>query len=768
MRNAALAVAPVCGFILVSCLRGPAEPPADLPDVPFRQITVDKNASADREYFGDVKGLGDINGDSYLDIVFGGNELAWYAYPGWQKSVVSISDEQFSTDMQLADMDNDGDLDIIVPDGRKGKLCWFENPRPAGDPQNIWKCHVIGYQGDWTHDVEIGDINGDGKLDVVTRRASTEVWLQNNPDSFTRVPIRTARANGEGTALADINRDGRIDIVQNGYWLEGPLDSINEEWTKHSISESWPSQLSVAVADVNGDYIPDVIFAPAESAGRLCWYQPSGNRRTIQWTEHVIDDAVEYVHSLQTGDFNNDGVLDIATAEMHQSAQRRVAVYLKGGSSRWKKQILSTRGSHNVRAGDISGDGDLDLVGANWGGDYHPLEIWENRQVGSNAVSKDWIYVQVDARRAKWGDYDVPAFARYLGLAAGDVNGDGLEDIVSGRYVYLNPGKNMAGTWTRSDFGVNVDGMLAVDVDGDGQSDVIAESLPAVYWLKPLDRSATTWKATLIGMVPATEHVNSQGYVLAQIVHGGPPEIVLTGGNGIYYFEIPEEPHAGNWPRKQIATGTSEEGIHVGDIDRDGEIDIAGGSKDGHNLHWWKNPGNKPGEWAKFTVGQTAEWADRCAVADINQDGRLDIVVSEETSYRGASVYWFEQPADFRSPKWIRHTVATQFSTNSMDVADMDGDGDMDIVTGEHRGTRKLAIWKNSSRGTNWTEDLIDMGKENHLGARVVDLNRDGRLEIAGIAWDTYAYLHLWIPQLRQNPQTSHANRPLKRTNPQP
>jgi hypothetical protein len=92
--------------------------------------------------------------------------------------------------------------------------------------------------------------------------------------------------------------------------------------------------------------------------------------------------------------------------------------------------------------------------------------------------------------------------------------------------------------------------------------------------------------------------------------------------------------------------------------------------------------------------------------------------------------------------------VVTQFSTNSLDVADMDGDGDMDIVTGEHRGTRKLSIWKNGDRGSTWTEQIISAGKETHLGARLADLNADKRLEIIGIAWDTYPYLHLWIPQM--------------------
>ena len=64
---------------------------------------------------------------------------------------------------------------------------------------------------------------------------------------------------------------------------------------------------------------------------------------------------------------------------------------------------------------------------------------------------------------------------------------------------------------------------------------------------------------------------------------------------------------------------------------------------------------------------------------------------------------------------------------------------------GEHRDTRKLALWENVNHGASWVEHIVDTGKENHLGARVADLDGDGRLEILGIAWDTYPYLHLWL-----------------------
>jgi len=193
-------------------------------------------------------------------------------------------------------------------------------------------------------------------------------------------------------------------------------------------------------------------------------------------------------------------------------------------------------------------------------------------------VSADnWTYIEVDNNRSKWGDWDEPEHLRYFGLDMADVTGDGCKDIVSGRYVYLNPGDDMTGKWQRVDFGLNVDGMLFVNVDDDNFGDVIAEALPNVYWLEAEDTKANRWRATKIGTLPKTGHINGQGYILAQIVAGGKPEIILSCGDGVYYFEIPANPQAGNWPRTRISPSSSEEGVGTGDIDGDGDIDIAVG-----------------------------------------------------------------------------------------------------------------------------------------------------------------------------------------------
>ncbi|MFN7994521.1 MAG: VCBS repeat-containing protein [Bryobacteraceae bacterium] len=362
-----------------------------------------------------------------------------------------------------------------------------------------------------------------------------------------------------------------------------------------------------------------------------------------------------------------------------------------------------------------------------------------------------WTYIQVDNNRGKWGDFAEPDWLKYYGLSAFDVDGDGYLDIVSGRYFYRNPGGDMTGPWERTDLGLNVDAMLFVDVNGNKLADCVGQALPDIYWLEARDRLGKSWKAIKVASVPKAFHVNGQGFALAQIVPGGKPEIVLSTGNGIYYIEIPKHPEAGNWPVTAAAPEASEQGLGVGDVDGDGLIDIAapyGDRVEPRMVGWWKNPGKKGGPWKMSPIGPTPNYsADRVAVADLNGDGRADVLVTEEswrTPDRVAQLIWFEQSGPREAPVWERHTILTAASLNSLDVADIDRDGDLDIVTCEHKGKdKRLFLFENDGRGR-FTEHILDQGKESHLGTLLFDLDGDGDLDILSVAWDDYKFLHLW------------------------
>ncbi|MBN2412998.1 VCBS repeat-containing protein [candidate division KSB1 bacterium] len=363
-----------------------------------------------------------------------------------------------------------------------------------------------------------------------------------------------------------------------------------------------------------------------------------------------------------------------------------------------------------------------------------------------------WTYIQVDSSRTKWGDYEEPDWLRYFGLDMKDINGDNYQDILAGRYIYRNSTDETLRNWVRIDLGKNVDGMLFVDVDRDEFSDIIAEALPAVYWLEAQDVQGNTWKAVKIGEIPRTDHINGQGFKTAQVIAGGKEEILLAAKDGIYCLAIPQNPENEAWQIGCIAETASDEGIGTGDIDGDHDIDIAAGDfpengEEPVKLVWWENPGDVSGLWETHLAGITEHAVDRVEIADINGDAKPDIIITEERwpgEEPDSHLFWFEAPRNPKSGDWIRHLVVQQYSMNNLDVDDMDRDGDSDIVTNEHKGlTYKLQIWENDGKG-NFTEHLIDTGKESHLGTQLSDLDGDGDTDIISAAWDHYKYLHVW------------------------
>jgi len=369
----------------------------------------------------------------------------------------------------------------------------------------------------------------------------------------------------------------------------------------------------------------------------------------------------------------------------------------------------------------------------------------------SQSPVSSWQYIEVDNQKGKWGDYAEPQWLRYFGLDAGDFNNDGFKDILNGRWVYLNPGSDMEGSWQKIDLGMNVDGILVMDVDGDEYADVIGQALPGVYWLEATNAEATEWRSLKIGEVPATSHTNSQGFEKAQIYPGGQQEFLIAGNGNIYCFQVPKKPEKQPWKIDLIGANTSDEGIGVGDIDGDGDLDfVAGRRPQGGDepliIVWFEHPENQESPWQDHEIGTTNHPADRLGVADLNGDNRADVVVCEER-WPGlepdGNIFWFQQPAN-SDDKWIRNRIATQYSINNLDLKDMDGDGAIDLITSEHKGPDlELQLWSNNGEGS-FTKQVLDTGKESHLGTQLADMDNDGDLDIISAGWDQYQYLYLW------------------------
>jgi len=362
-------------------------------EVAFRHEVVD----AQNPTHPHCKAAGDIDGDGLPDLLAAsaaGDGLFWYRYPKWTKHLIAPG--AFTTDMAVADIDRDGRLDVVIP-GRAG-LTWFRNPcAPGLDPAAAaWSARVISAEGADMHDVEVADLDGDGKPDVVTRHQSgfgkrrgnqIHFWRQEGPDAWSH---RTAACpHGEGLAAADLDADGHPDVVIGGRWYRNP-GAAGSAWQEHAyidpaaFDQGWTNgDVVAAVGDIDGDGRPDIVLSPAEGKGRLSWFAAPPDPRRTNWTEQVIQADSDYMHGLRLGDLDGDGRLDVVAAKMHQaSAPQEVAVFWnRGGGRPWPKQVVSARGSHNIVLVDVAADGAIDIFGANWNNKAAagaPLELWRN------------------------------------------------------------------------------------------------------------------------------------------------------------------------------------------------------------------------------------------------------------------------------------------------------------------------------------------------------------------------------------------------------
>lgn len=141
---------------------------------------------------------------------------------------------------------------------------------------------------------------------------------------------------------------------------------------------------------------------------------------------------------------------------------------------------------------------------------------------------------------------------------------------------------------------------------------------------------------------------------------------------------------------------------------------------------WWANNGNGS-SWTKHALEQAFDAAWAVYAADLDGDGDPDILAGGDVGDSGAVVWWQNN-----GQSWTKHVINADFSgARSVHAADVDGDGDMDIL-GAAASIDDMTWWANNGNGTAWTEHTID-GR--FIGANSVyatDIDNDGDLDVLG------------------------------------
>jgi hypothetical protein len=340
----------------------------------------------------------------------------------------------------------------------------------------------------------------------------------------------------------------------------------------------------------------------------------------------------------------------------------------------------------------------------------------------------------------------------------GDIDGDGFRDVVvAGGYTlggrvqwYRYPAAG--GTWANFQISAENggDSLQVVDVNGDGAPDVVASN-GLVWFENPRGSGGDPTQAWTRHIIDIT--IVAHDLVARDINGDGRVDIVarpeFNGPIAVYLQLAPN-----TWTRVLIPSGTAPNGLGLalGDIDRDGKIDIVA------NGYWLRQPANPVVDpWVRYeiaTAGNGGTWGNGASVqvADIDNDGLDDVVLAPSLAGTGFNIAWFKAPADPLTQAWTRTDVLAAEDVHAFRVVDMNGDGRRDIVFAEmHTATlHRIGILFNPAVptvGSSWTLQVISTDGSHNID--VVDINGDGRPDILGSNSDTNSAdggaLNVWL-----------------------
>ncbi len=617
--------------------------------------------------------------------------------PHFTNNPVWWSNISFDTwEMAIGDINGDGYLDLVC--GNEQYVTLYMNTGGSLSTTPAWSSEP-GFR---TRGVALGDIDGDGDLDLLcgnfihsnTLYLNTGGTFSSTPDWASEKTYATASA-----ILGDIDADGDLDLVCGNdgdsntvYLNEGGTFPVTPAWSSDQMNKT----IDVALADVDGNGYLDLVCA--NDGQNTLYLNTNGSFPHIpSWTSEPTDVSLDVV----LGDVDGDGDLDIifGNQEGNNTLYRN-----EGGSFPVTPELISESGWERggIDLGDIDGDGDLDLV-CGMRGDRNAIYLNED---GTFSETPAWSSGQINSTES---------------VAFGDIDGDGDLDLLCGNFIQSNTlYRNLCGAFSTMSMWSpeRTDATRSVTlgyIDDDEYLDVVfgnyAENSTLYLNINGSFSTVPDWESGPSRTV---------GVAMGDVDGDGDLDLVCANYNESDALYLNQGGTFSSIPDWETDSAYNTMGLALGDIDGDGDLDLVCGHFNESNAFYI----NEGGSFVSDPTSMLGPpFNTECAIlGDVDGDGDLDFVCG---SYGNKNTFYINEAGTLSaSPAWYSGP-----RNLSLDVAvgDVDGDGDADIVYGNKALSN--TIYPNELGLFSATPEWIG-GPDNTRSVILEDVDGDGSLDL--------------------------------------